>query len=344
MSHQTGIQGSDELTAAFAKLYNSDDTRMLLILIENEEMVLSKTFPTQGSEAEDWDNCVLATADEKEPCYMIFRLDSRNASGYEFVLIAWSPDFAHIKKKMLYAATRATLKQTFGMLHLKAELFGTVTDDISYAGYQRHLVSEAAPPPLTEEEYEKAEIRKAETGVEIGASTKHQIATGVAFPVESKAMSALKDLKAGKITYVQMSLDLSKEEILLAESGSYHVDKIQSLVSDDEPRYHVFNFKHNHEGDTIESTVFIYSCPGFKCSVKQRMMYSTCKSPLIDVVEDEIKLELAKKLEIGESAELTQEFLYDQLHPAKTVFKQKFSRPSRPGKGGRRMVRGGQES
>ena len=92
-------------------------------------------------------------------------------------------------------------------------------------------------------------------------------------------------------------------------------------------------------------------------------MYSTCKGPLIDVVEDDLKIPMEKKvrpvawrathrkhplfrqppptsssswlpfhqLEIGDASEFTQERLYEQLHPAKVVFQQKFKRPMRPG-------------
>eukprot|EP00043_Microstomoeca_roanoka_P018325 m.195306 g.195306 ORF g.195306 m.195306 type:complete len:71 (+) comp16802_c3_seq7:129-341(+) len=68
------------------------------------------------------------------------------------------------------------------------------------------------------------------------------------------------------------------------------------------------------------------------------MMYSTCKGPLIDELEAD-GINFDKKLEISEGSEFTQEWLYDTLHPAQVVFKQKFARPSRPGKGGRRLIR-----
>lgn len=44
------------------------------------------------------------------------------------------------------------------------------------------------------------------------------------------------------------------------------------------------------------STVFIYSMPGYKCSIKERMLYSSCKSRLLDSVEQDFQLEIAKKV------------------------------------------------
>lgn len=42
--------------------------------------------------------------------------------------------------------------------------------------------------------------------------------------------------------------------------------------------------------------VFIYSMPGYKCSIKERMLYSSCKNPLIDTVEKNLGIEVAKKV------------------------------------------------
>ena len=42
--------------------------------------------------------------------------------------------------------------------------------------------------------------------------------------------------------------------------------------------------------------VFIYSMPGYKCSVRERMLYSTCKAPLLAGLEDQLKLEIVKKV------------------------------------------------
>lgn len=61
-----------------------------------------------------------------------------------------------------YASTRATLKQAFGTTYINDEMFGTVQEDVTFAGYEKHRTAAAAPAPLTAEEVEKAEIRKAE--------------------------------------------------------------------------------------------------------------------------------------------------------------------------------------
>lgn len=52
-------------------------------------------------------------------------------------------------------------------------------------------------------------------------------------------------------------------------------------------------------GSALFFAVFIYSMPGYKCSIKERMLYSSCKSRLLDTVEQEFCLEIAKKVRMS---------------------------------------------
>ena len=42
-------------------------------------------------------------------------------------------------------------------------------------------------------------------------------------------------------------------------------------------RYCLYNFKHNHEGEELATTLFVYSCPAFELPVRDRMLYASCK-------------------------------------------------------------------
>lgn len=41
-------------------------------------------------------------------------------------MLSWSPDSAPVRQKMLYASTKATLKQEFGSAHIKDEMHATL--------------------------------------------------------------------------------------------------------------------------------------------------------------------------------------------------------------------------
>ena len=38
--------------------------------------------------------------------------------------------------------------------------------------------------------------------------------------------------------------------------------------------------------------------PGYACSVKERMLYSSCKATLLSGCEDVLKMEIAKKVRV----------------------------------------------
>lgn len=339
MSHQSGITASEELLEFFA---NSKDghVRLMKIGIVNEQLVLEDSTGPHGTWEEDWDSLILPRLEEKQPCYMFFRLDNRNDSGYEWIYICYTPDFAIVRQKMLYASTRATLKKEFGGGQVRDEMFGTTPHDVNLAGYKKHIVSQHAPKPLTYAEEELELIKRTEVNVNISVDSKHQTVQGVAFPLSKSAMDQLENFNSKRVSYVQLSLDLEKEMINLELAENVDINLLRSKVPLDHARYHFFAFQHTHEGDQLISNVFIYSMPGYNCSIKERMLYSTCKAPLMDYVEQHLKMEIARKIEIDDGKELTYDRLYEEIHPAVNIVKQQFAKPKAPaGRGPKRMTK-----
>ncbi|XP_030334928.1 twinfilin-1 isoform X2 [Strigops habroptila] len=310
MSHQTGIQASGSVKDTFVGARNGQ-YRLLKIVIDNEQLVVGSSRQPVGSWEKDYDSFVLPLLEDKQPCYILYRLDSRNAQGYEWVFIAWSPDHSPVRQKMLYAATRATLKKEFGGGHIKDEVFGTV-----------------------------------QVQTDVGIDTKHQTLQGVAFPIAKEAIQALEKLKNKKINYVQLQIDMKNETIILANTLHTELKDLPKRIPKDAARYHFFLYKHAHEGDYLESIVFIYSMPGYTCSIRERMLYSSCKSPLLEIVERQLWMQIIRKIEIDNGDELTADFLYEEVHPKQHAYKQSFAKPKGPaGKRGiRRLIRGPAET
>lgn len=338
MSHQTGIQANEELLNVFAASKDGS-LRVIKISIESEELIFAESASPLDDWIQDYDSSVLSRLEELQPCYILYRLDSENNQGYEWLLITYSPDNAPVREKMLFAATRATLKSTFGGGHIKDELFATSKSDASYQGYLAHLEHEAAPPPLTNAEEELQLVKQSESRSDIGIHTRHSNLPGVNFPISEEALQKLVELRDKKITLVQLSVETEDEQIELSYAGDCSVEELPTKMPEDHPRYSFFLFKHTHEGDYLESVVFIYSMPGYKCSVKERMLYSTCKAPLLAGLEEQFQLEISKKIEIEDTKELTEDFLLDQLHPKKILHQPKFAKPKRPpGRGAKRLI------
>ncbi|KAI0240375.1 Twinfilin-1 [Lamellibrachia satsuma] len=339
MSHQTGIKANDELREFFGQC-KEGSVRLVKIGIKDEQLVLEKSDPPSRSWEDDYDILVHRSLERKEPCFVLYRLDSKNHSGYEWLFISYSPDNSPVRRKMLYAATRATLKSEFGGGNIKHELFGTVPEDVLLEGYKRHITAEDAPAPLTYAEEELEMIKKNEVRTDVSVDSKHQTIQGISFPISNEALQRLQELKDGRVNYVQLCLDLTAEIINLDNCQSTDTQQLPSRIRSDHARYHFFTFKHTHEGDYLETIMFIYSMPGYKCPIKERMLYSSCKSPLLDIAEQQMGIEIGKKMEVDSPEEVTEECLYDALHPAKNVARQQFARPRGPaGRGPKRMTR-----
>ncbi|KAG7522814.1 twinfilin-1 [Solea senegalensis] len=341
MSHQTGIQAGNDVKKIFASARNGDEYRVLKIIIENEQLSVGTAKRASKQWDQEYDSLVLPLLEDTMPCYILYRLDSSNNQGHEWIFLAWSPDIASVREKMLYAATRATLKKEFGGGHIKEEIFGTTKDDLNLSGYRKYMTSQAAPLPLTAAEEELRQIKLQEVQTDIGVDTKQQTLQGVAFPLHRDAVAALERFRDKEINYVQLEVDSDHELIRLCNTEPTELRDLPKRIPEESARYHFFLYKHSHEGDYLESTVFIYSMPGYKCSIRERMLYSSCKNPLVDMVENTLNIEIEKKLEIDNGDDLTSDFMYEEVHPKQHAHKQIFAKPRGPtGKrGGRRITR-----
>ncbi|RZF36094.1 hypothetical protein LSTR_LSTR010505 [Laodelphax striatellus] len=236
---------NEELKKFFGKCRDGK-IRAMKIAIENEQLSLVNYKEKKGSWESDYEKFVPGLVEAAQPTFILFRLDTKSeTTAYDWLLISWSPDDSPVRQKMLYASTKATLKQEFGSGQISEELHATV--EVSLSG-------------------------------------------------------------------------------------------LPSLVPSQNARYHLFNFKHTHEGDVLESIVFIYSMPGDCCSVKEKMLYSSCKAPLLETITSSIGLQVEKRLEIDSGSELTEDYLQDELHPKKCLHRPKFDKPKGPPNRGARRI------
>lgn len=212
---------------------------------------------------------------------------------------------------------------------------------MSLEGYLKNKAFKNAPTPLTSREEEIILMRKSEVKSEVGINSRSQaMGAGVNCPLTENAMRAIQDFKRGVYNYLQFHIDLEKEEIDISKAANVQVSELPKQMPSDHARFHLYLFKHSYEGDYQESFIFVYSMPGYSCSVKERMMYSSCKAPFLDTITSgTMGLDIAKKLEIDDPEELKEENLIDELHPKKLLHKTQFAKPAPPNRGPRRLIK-----
>ena len=108
---------------------------------------------------------------------------------------------------------------------------------------------------LSREELEKEEIKQAQNDVSVSVDSKHStMGSGIQFPLSKEAENAMAEFVYKRVNYLQLSIDVKRETIELATAvGSCSHTDLQGLIPRDKPRYHVFNFKHNFEGASLNS-------------------------------------------------------------------------------------------
>lgn len=331
MSHQTGISSAAELKDVFANARTNGDIRTIKVSIVDEQMVCSTCVNKQSdSWQDDFDDSTVTLLENDQPCYLLVQLSKKD----EWVLITFSPDNATTREKMIYAGTRATLKSEFGGTYIVDEMFTTDHDEVTLSYYNQHTASKNAPPPLTAAEEELKDLKDNEEKTAHGVTTQQKLVGGIAFPLTNDADSALNDFKQGNVNHVELNIDLDKEIIYKMTAKNVSPSDFHGMVSTERAAYLIYKYAHRHNDEDTVSTFFIYSMPGYSISVKERMLYSSCKGPLIDTLESVYNIQIDRKVECDTNDELTEDFLYNEVHPVVNETRRAFSKPKAPGRKG----------
>lgn len=327
MACQTGIRADDKLIEFFEQCKKCK-VRMGKVVINNEKMSVNFQHKPSNDWRNDWKKCLPDKIDSYEPCFLLFRFEST----HDWILITFADDKASTKDKMLLAATKATFKSDFGQSFIKAEFHISNRNDLVLDSFEkRYLVDRIAKPAVTDDEIkplsfverELASVAKERAGNPFTAS---QTLKGVQFPIDQNATERIKDFILETIDFVQLSIDILNEAIKLEESRkTVDPDGISSLIPKQRPRYSLFRLKN--------VVFFIYSIPPSQsCTIKELMLYSSCKSPFLGEIQNELGLKIDKKIEIDSRERIDDRALLSYLGEQQITGAMKFEKPQRPGR------------
>lgn len=325
---QSGITASAELLSAFQGFVSDPSIRGLIAGIENEALVAQGTLFAAGTFEEDLTQLDEVLKDNVAAYILLRRYETGDAP---FVAVIYVPDTANVRQKMLFASTRNTLLRELGTEKFRESIFATTKDELTAEGFQKHEAHSIKPAPLTEEEKTLQEVRRAEADAQHGTTARATSKQHLSVQFSEEAKQALIGLNSSNfITLVQLAVDMQKESIELASASSSVIGDFTKVISDDTPRYSFFVFKHTYEGVEESPIVFIYTCPP-QAKIRERMLYAASRNIVVHIVEKELGLKIAKKLEAATPAEVGEEQLLEEFHPKKEA-KGGFKRPQRPGR------------
>ncbi|KAL4075398.1 hypothetical protein V8B97DRAFT_1575866 [Scleroderma yunnanense] len=318
MTAISGIGVSEELTQAFSTAVETKNTRFIIIVIRNESLVPVVSVDVAGSLEDDLGQ-LGAHLDDKDPCYILTRLDD---PASEWLAIAYVPEIASVRDKMLYASTRNSLTKSLGSTVFTDSLFATSKADVTpeaYAAHKRHL---AAPKPLSAREQEIADIKAAEreAGVVYEGSRARQNHLGqgkVGYQWSSEAEDAVRRLGNSEGNHlVVLQIDISTETVVLNADSNVEANTLSTLIPTSEPSFSLFAWSNTYS-TTGRDIVFIYSCPSSSL-IKYRMVYSS--GALVIFRESKALLDSTsnfslapRKLETSDPSELSETYLKQEL-------------------------------
>ncbi|CAO3608816.1 unnamed protein product [Cunninghamella echinulata] len=220
---------------------------------------------------------------------------------------------------MIYASTRASLTKELGDSKFADSIYGTQKSEFSWDGYKKHLAHKKAEAPLTQREKEMQEIKAAEAQAITdyqGTTTRKTYAPGVAFPLTTSTIEALRVLNQPKTdrSHNFVSLYLNNETIDLDEALQVEVNQLKTKIKGNTPRFIFYLFEHQHRGENKEAIVFIYTCPSTS-KIREKMLYSTSKANVIAGASSEADITVLKKFETSDPSDVTEDYLLEDLYP-----------------------------
>jgi twinfilin-like protein len=283
---------SNELIEAFKSLQSDTSLRGLLITIEKESLVPSKTIPSTSSDfSADLSN-LTPHLTPTQPLYILLRQD--NAST--FVAITYVPNTAPVRQKMLFASTRLTLVRELGIESFGEQIFVENAEELSVEGWRKHQKHVQQENPLTEEERNLVDIKNAEA-TEVGGTSRRGAgygSGGLKMQAGEGVVEALSNLQEGGL--VSLKIDTS-ETIVLAEAPASGIGAgdLAQRISNTEPRYSVYKYSYSGASGPETASIFIYTCPT-ATKVKDRMVYASSRRSAEVLAEQGAGLKLDKKV------------------------------------------------
>jgi twinfilin-like protein len=322
---------SKELKAALGELIVSSTQRGLIARVEGEKERIVPGATIQSSKdsfLDDLSNLSPHVTPTEALYILLRRADALSSPDKSLVAITYVPNAAPVRQKMLFASTRLTLVRELGGEHFPESIFTTEADELTAAGWQKHVQHIESSNPLTAEEQSLQDIKDAEA-LESRGTRGQSLAQGgrLAIRADDDIAGALQSLgQGGGENLVQLRMDSATETLVLVEKGEATPATIAGLIDPKEPRYAFYR----HD-DPESSIVFISTCPS-AAKIKERMLYAASRGNVVSLAQNEGGLKVAKKLEATNPDEITEQVILDEFKVEKAEVKQTFSKPKRPGR------------
>mmetsp|Transcript_9316 Transcript_9316/g.25340 ORF Transcript_9316/g.25340 Transcript_9316/m.25340 type:complete len:337 (-) Transcript_9316:116-1126(-) len=330
------IKVADSVVEAFKKVLDTENERGLILEIDvgSETVVLRSVIAKNGTAEEDF---APIQQEVDGPCYILFSLQDEKTEG-SWALVYYIPSSSSVKDKMLYSSTKENVKRGLGGSYFGVQdVFVYERKDLVFSAITESGTEEVAGDSLLSE----AELaKKMALGLEVETSASNSgLVTSMSFPLDDEGKSAMEGFKTGSVCAFSLMMNVESEKLELVKSfneGSAF-EHAKEAMTGDVPLFVVFRVEAEElEKDGKKPIAFSYFCPE-SAPVKKKMVSSTAKSMVVDALSA-FDISPNFKNEVQEAEELSMEEIVDELNPKDEEVKS-YRKPSRPGRGGRRLMK-----
>jgi len=247
-----------------------------------------------------------------------------------YILIHFAPDLSPVKQRMVYAASRPSLKAFLGASSFSEDYHCSSTDDLNLK-----TIVTARTLHHDIDFRSEAEIEKEQAAMEsVATSATSAVMKSLPISVEDSAKNAIARYQSGDSKCVFLTLSNDTQSIQGEEKKADGLSALRMLLNEKEPKYILFHHEGRAKGgdeqkqQQREQSVFGYFCPE-KADRKKRFTFSTAKANVIAYCES-IGLAFDAKVEVTAISDFNSEYMDYHVFPVVHQKKEQFAMPKGP--------------
>eukprot|EP00475_Leptophrys_vorax_P014898 TRINITY_DN2115_c0_g2_i1.p2 TRINITY_DN2115_c0_g2~~TRINITY_DN2115_c0_g2_i1.p2 ORF type:complete len:332 (-),score=104.37 TRINITY_DN2115_c0_g2_i1:1397-2392(-) len=246
----------------------------------------------------------------------------------KWILIAWIPDDAKVKKKMVFSSSRAALKSQLGAAKFDHDFQVSSANECTYANYVLKFDEQEKEKTLSSVEKLTHEENK-DVASQLTLQTEGMKMLNINVDDHAiKAFSAIKNNpdRCAVFFYVNDAGDQLTADAAVTD---YTVESLSSNLDPDRPCYVILHYDHvNQETNAQDKkTLVVYFCSDDAHPKKKMISATVFKN--IGAACTALGIVVGKKVEISAVSEFSDQEFLSALYPP-VVVKEQFSRPKGP--------------
>ena len=353
--HRSGVGVSRELSQQFSSLNGSSVAlpTFLSVTIEDEKFCVQNSAPAtrparEVADREVYQQALEACIQPSSPCIILFKPSTSSPVTSLWCLIAYTPDDAVVKDKMLFASSRAQLKASLGAALFHAtDLAASNREELSWNAFVAAFSSSSTQASrfdasrvqlMSKDEQDRLHVTSGVSTRLVRSSAMAKLSMPCDDSVQehlSKAISTWSSMNSASRLGLLFKLEKTTETLMSETITFKSLDECASSLPSSEPRYLVL--------PPNPDVLFVYYCPE-DAPRRLKMTYSTLKRNVLEMLQETLadtKWKDLKRMEVTEQSELTASNVEQAMRPpaATSATSSGFSRPARRGRGIARLTK-----